>query len=383
MVHAGGGFIMKKRLFAISLIIVIFFFSNGSMVAAYSPQYQTEAENLKQLGVFQGTGGGFELEREPNRLEGLIMMIRMLGKESEAKEMSDLPCVFTDVPSWAVGYVNFAYQNGMTKGVGGGLFGSGDTLNAKSYLTLMLRSLHFNDSAGDFSYDKAIDFATQIKMITLNDASSLSSGAFLRDHVAMVSCLALETKTKNSEFSLLEELVRTGVVDTSIAEQFLRVKAGNATDNPAPASSVPGTPVSPSPTASPSPVVSPSPVASPSETMPTPSPSTSTPPIASGNDVPLTNGIIIEKIDKRAEVVTIRNKSQQDVNLRGYVLVSETGNQSFTFPDFLLKSGSSMTVSSGDMTGDLLWTTANIWNNSKPDPGVLYDPSGKVVFRYQ
>ncbi len=352
---------MKRVLLAITLVMIVFASSVSPAFATYSGQYQRQAESLKLLGVFQGTGGGFELEREPTRLEGLVMMIRMLGKEIAAKGLASQPCAFTDVPAWGIGYVNYAYQNGMTKGIGNQRFGSMDKMNAKSYVTFMLRALGYSDSQGDFSYDKAVDFAFQIKMLSETDVSSLTAGTFLRDHVAMVSGKALKTVTKGTTQSLLVSLVANGAVIESVAEQYRKAET-----------SIPETPI-PSPSASTSPSVAPVPTISAGPTA--------LPEVPNG-DTPVNQGIVIENINKEAEVVTIRNKTSVDVDLRGYKLVSVTGNQSFIFPTFILKAGASMTVSSGDQGGDVMWTTANIWNNSKSDPGVLYDPNDREVSRF-
>lgn len=347
---------MKRTFVTISLVVTLLATFMLSGFAAYSPQYDSEAENLKLLGVFQGTGGGFELEREPSRLEGLVMMVRLLGKEAEAKVLSTQPCIFTDVPAWAVGYVNYAYKNGMTKGIGGQLFGSIDKMNAKSYLTLMLRSLGYNDTLGDFTYDKAIEFSGQINMISLHDVAELTAGPFLRDHVARVSCLALRTNTKGKEDSLLETLVSNGAMNALVADQYLLADTDNVSRLPAP--SLPTV----------------------NQSAP---PSSAVSPGVSNGGVAEVNGIIIEMIDKVKELVTIRNTSLVDVNLTSYVLVSETGNQQFVFPSYVLQAGARVTVTSGDAEGDLVWTTANMWNNSKSDPGTLYDANGKIVFRFE
>lgn len=350
-----GGTVMNRKLLVMLLILFALVTTVSPAYAVYSVQYEAQAENLKLLGVFQGTDTGFELERAPTRLEGLVMMIRMLGEETAAKGLSSQPCVFTDVPAWGSGYVNYAFQNGMTKGIGNQRFGSTDKMNAKSYVTFMLRALGYNDSQGDFSYDNAVDFALQIKMLSSAEVASLSTGEFLRDHVAMVSGKALSTGTKTTAQSLLDSLVSSGAVTDVVAEQYRRNEAGAAaTSLPAPSSSS-------------SQILAPKP-----------------PPLpeASSGGTPVNQRIVIENIDKKAEVVTIRNKTAFDVDMRGYRLLSVTGNQEFIFPAYVLKAGASMTVSSGDQEGDVLWTTANIWNNSKPDPGILYDPDGREVSRF-
>lgn len=125
-----------------------------------------------------------------------------------------------------------------------------------------------------------------------------------------------------------------------------------------------GTVPTPAPTPAPAPV--PAPIVSPA-------------PVAPGTVVP--NGIIISLLDKKAELVTIQNTTKADVNLQGYRLVSEKGNQIYDFPNYLLKAGASIKVASGDATGDLKWTAQNVWNNSDPDPAALYDSNGVLVSR--
>lgn len=46
---------------------------------------------------------------------------------------------------------------------------------------------------------------------------------------------------------------------------------------------------------------------------------------------------------------------------------------------YVLKAGTSVRIASGDATGDLKWTTANMWNNSSYDPAQLYDAAGNLV----
>jgi competence protein ComEC len=91
---------------------------------------------------------------------------------------------------------------------------------------------------------------------------------------------------------------------------------------------------------------------------------------------PVTSTKIVEivKVDKKAEIVTIRNNTSNDINMTGWRLVSVKGNQVFNFPtNYILKANSTITISSGDSAGDLQWTKANVWNNSESDPAELYN----------
>jgi beta-lactamase superfamily II metal-dependent hydrolase len=87
----------------------------------------------------------------------------------------------------------------------------------------------------------------------------------------------------------------------------------------------------------------------------------------------------IISVNKVSEIVTIRNEGAADVDMTGWVLVSVKGNQRYTFPSYTLKAGKSVTVASGGASGDLFWTSANIWNNSESDPAELYDSQGILI----
>jgi len=110
--------VKAQRLLAILVVVALFVQPVSAMAAGPFDDY---AEELKRLELFKGTDNGFELERAPSRVEVVVMLIRLLGKESEALSSSppsDSPGhPFTDVPAWADAYVSFAYKNGLTKGI--------------------------------------------------------------------------------------------------------------------------------------------------------------------------------------------------------------------------------------------------------------------------
>jgi hypothetical protein len=87
-------------------------------------------------------------------------------------------------------------------------------------------------------------------------------------------------------------------------------------------------------------------------------------------------------VDKPAEFVEIQNLSNAEVNLRGWRLVSETGNQSCTLrgtlqPNEVLR----VWARRGDPGLDCGFPI-NIWNDNASDPAVLYDPQGEEVSRF-
>jgi len=97
------------------------------------------------------------------------------------------------------------------------------------------------------------------------------------------------------------------------------------------------------------------------------------------------SGIVIASVDLRAESVTIENRSTNSIDISGWVLVSEIGNQRFTLPaGTVVPAASGIAVVSGPNAtagaGRLLWTRSHIWNNDG-DPAVLLDAGGREVSR--
>ncbi len=213
---------MKKRFIAI-LLTVIFLISPHTFTSVVqanseSDQFLLQAETLKALGIFRGSEKGFDLGREPSRIEGLVMFIRLIGREDDALAMMDDWSYFNDVPKWAIGYANLAYYEGITKGIGNQKFGTNDKMSAQQYLTYALRALGYDDAAGEFTWTKAIDKSAEIGMISKEIEAQLLSETFLRDHLALVSLEALKSSLKNQKYSLAELLVAQKDMDEEVAQ---------------------------------------------------------------------------------------------------------------------------------------------------------------------
>jgi len=114
-----------------------------------------------------------------------------------------------------------------------------------------------------------------------------------------------------------------------------------------------------------------------------------TPTNTNNSNVPTTStvnnsAVIITGIDLSKEIVTIKNTSNENVNMSGWKLISITGNQTFSFPyGFILGPSTIVKVvsgrnASGDGVSTLKWTGSYIWNNDG-DPGKLVDNYGNVI----
>lgn len=209
---------MKKNSLLALIVLFIVLFSSINVYAV--TDYNEYADSLFDLGVFLGTENGFELDRAPTRVEGIVMLIRLLGAEEDAKTMSDLKIPFTDVPDWAKGYVAYAYEEGLTKGISDTKFGSNNTLEAKAYITFLLRSLGYDDSEGDFTYINALNYALKLGLIDTDMYGTLASSTFLRSHVAKTSYDTLKFPYKGKDALLIDILIVDGKVDENIGNKF-------------------------------------------------------------------------------------------------------------------------------------------------------------------
>ena len=222
-----------KKIALIGILIALIIGFSISTYAESKIYYNDYAVKLSEIGVFKGTGTGFELEREPTRLEGLIMLVRLIGKEAAAIELSKEVSIFTDVPDWGRGYVNYAYKNGLTKGIGNNLFGAQDKMDGKSYVTFLLRSLSYSDSTQvkDFTWSNSIEYAKTIGCLDEDLYFKMVSNTFIRDYVAKSSYNTLLQPVKGSTSTLMQKLVSSGVM-TSIQAERLGGAATNSTNQP-------------------------------------------------------------------------------------------------------------------------------------------------------
>lgn len=172
------------------------------------------ANALHDLGLFQGVGTNpdgtpdYDLERAPNRFEAVTMLVRLLGKEDEAKA-GTWTTPFTDLADWAKPYVGYAYANKLTNGISDRAFGGTATVTASQYLTFVLRALGY-ESGKDFQWDKAWELSDKLGF---TKGQYNASSSFTRGDVAIVSNNALSAKLKDGNYTLKETL--DGKTETS------------------------------------------------------------------------------------------------------------------------------------------------------------------------
>lgn len=172
------------------------------------------ADILYQLGLFHGVGKkpdgspNYDLLGTPSREVAVTMLVRLLGKDTEAKK-STYTIPFTDVSDWAKPYVGYAYQNKLTLGTSKTTFGGSNAVTAAQYLTFVLRALGYS-SDSDFSWAAPWDLSDALGMTYGEyDAKSIN---FSRGDVAIISAAALGAPMKNSQNNLLMHLKASGAL---------------------------------------------------------------------------------------------------------------------------------------------------------------------------
>lgn len=198
---------MKKRLFAI-LLVVVMLVAAIVPASAYSINQLNTADALNSLGLFLGTGKGYELDRNLSRAEGTTMLVRMMGKEAEASEGTyDTP--FTDLPAWAAGYIGYAYTNDITNGTGPKTFSPEVQLDEYMFLTLVLRALGYSDAGEnpDFSWDKPYELAKKVGLVN----STVADKSFTRGDAVVVFWNAMNAEVVGKNMTLAESLIDQSV----------------------------------------------------------------------------------------------------------------------------------------------------------------------------
>ena len=189
----------------------------ASLAADFTPC----ADALHSLGLFEGTGSGYALDRAPTRAEAAVMLVRLLGQEDAARKLT-YTAPFTDLAAWEQPYIQYLYDNGLTQGTSATSWSPEDMCDARMYAAFLLRSLGYSDTAGDFSYTDAAEAAAQLGVY---DLAAVDTELFIRDDAAAESYTALAVSPKGEEGMLLDRLTEQGAVDAAAAAPVKRLFA--------------------------------------------------------------------------------------------------------------------------------------------------------------
>ena len=141
---------MVKRLLAALLAACLLC---GPAALAATPAQQADADLLRALGLFAGTETGDDLDRDMTRAEAAVMLVRLFGA-AEDMPAQTYPIPFADLPGWAVPYVSWLYQRGLTHGTGAQTFSPDTPVTRDAYMLFLGRALGYTEGeGGDFTYD--------------------------------------------------------------------------------------------------------------------------------------------------------------------------------------------------------------------------------------
>mgnify|MGYP000395449466 FL=1 len=183
--------------------------------SAFAANYTNCADSLHEMGLFQGTQNGYDLDRTPTRAEAAAMLVRLLGKEAEAKALT-YTAPFTDLKGWEKPYVQYLYSNGLANGTNRTTFNPTGKCTAQMYAVFLLRALGYSDTA-DFSYANAIETAREQGIY---DTGIINVQNFLRDDAAAASYTVLSVSPKNSEGTLLDQFVSENAITEADAKSY-------------------------------------------------------------------------------------------------------------------------------------------------------------------
>ena len=206
-----------------------------------------KADALHALGLFNGTGTDsdgmpiYDLDQKASRNQAAAMLIRLLGKENKAAAQyaaGALKKPFDDLADWIAPSVAWLYETGQINGMTPTTFSGVESVTARQFCAMILRSLGYSDAKGDFSYAEALEFAVKNGLLT-DEQSAAWSSDFRREGVAEICYNALYANMKNSRLTLFEKLTNDGVFkninynisNTAPVKLNLKYKGGGHLDN--------------------------------------------------------------------------------------------------------------------------------------------------------
>ena len=227
---------MKRRFLSLMLVLCLLVGVFCIPAAAKSPTTVEQlADTLYEAGLFRGTGTAqngapiYELSGSATRAQAVTMLVRILGKEQEAKQNKDSYVTpFTDVPSWAKAYVGYAYENKLTNGTSATTFSPDAPVTTNQYLTFCLRALGYS-SKTDFSYADPYVFAAGAGFLTAAELGAKKT--FTRADMVLLSGDALLCICKGENQTLGKKLGLPPSV-LSEAETHLNAYSGTVKEKP-------------------------------------------------------------------------------------------------------------------------------------------------------
>lgn len=216
-----------KRITAVTILVAALLGSSISSFA-FSENESRSVENFfVEAQLLKGDGSGYGLDKPTTRMEGIIILIRLLGKEADAQQLQTSACRFLDVPGWAAGYANYADAHGISKGVSDDRFGTNDLMTAQQFHTLLLRVIGYDDADGDFHWYNSVDKAEELEILPRDLAERYEEiNTYTKRDLIETSFCFLMAQYKEEDATLIGNLIDAGAMPDELAEEYGLVVEG-------------------------------------------------------------------------------------------------------------------------------------------------------------
>lgn len=189
--------------------------------AAGSYTYTSQAQALYDLGLYKGSSPTtFEpdLGSALDRQQGVVMLIRLLGKESAAlalssSEVESTLIIFSDakdIASWAKKHIAYAVLYKYVAGLPNGTFAPNNPLSGKEFCTMLLRALGYTVDAA--AYAGACYQLSNIGAITFAEAAKFNEKELIRDDMVGIAYGVLKAEYKTTGKTVIETMVEQKIV---------------------------------------------------------------------------------------------------------------------------------------------------------------------------
>lgn len=165
----------------------------GVMVVGASPSYKDvkDSDNIEAIEVLQAVGimvgddnGGFNPDANVTRTEMAVIMCRLLKLDYDHYRGINN---FSDVPGWAASYVAACVADGVTAGIGDGLYGGSDNVTAAQAALMIMKTLGYFQYAEDLEPDGQAAAIRQASYIGLfNGVNANAEDALTRNQAAQL-----------------------------------------------------------------------------------------------------------------------------------------------------------------------------------------------------
>ena len=192
---------LKRALsLALASVMLLGMMVVGSGAVSYNDQDSVSnkeaVEVLAAAGLMTGDdNGNFNPNQVVTRAEMAVIITRMLyGADIDVSQFTG-SSVFSDVPTWAQGFVNLCASLGIVGGVGDGKFAPNEPVTTAQATLMLLRALGYYQDSAEFGSDWSLSAITRGTQLGLFGDLILSKDQGLtRDNVAQLTFNAI-TKT--------------------------------------------------------------------------------------------------------------------------------------------------------------------------------------------